>query len=85
MTILKVTAKRQITLKKDMLEHLGVRPGDGLVVEKSADGRIEVKAAKEKISDAFGMLKRKNGPKLTVEQMNEVIADGWAGKRSKRL
>jgi AbrB family looped-hinge helix DNA binding protein len=83
MTTLTVTAKGQVTLKKDVLEHLGVRPGDKIAVEKLAQGRVEVRAVpgKRKISDAFGMLKRKNGPKLTIEQMNEVIADGWAGKR----
>jgi bifunctional DNA-binding transcriptional regulator/antitoxin component of YhaV-PrlF toxin-antitoxin module len=85
MTIHKITSKHQITLRRDMLEHLGVRSGDRLVVEKLADGRIEVRAAKGKMSDVFGMLKRKNGPKLTIEQMNEVIADGWAGKRAKAL
>ncbi len=83
MTTLTVTAKGQVTLKKDVLEHLGVRPGDKIAVEKLGPGRVEVRAAKPagRISDAFGMLKRKNGPKLTIEQMNEIIADGWAGKR----
>jgi AbrB family looped-hinge helix DNA binding protein len=83
MSELTVTAKGQVTLRKDLLEHLGVRPGQRVSVEKLPDGRIEVKAAPPtgKISDAFDFLKRKGGPSLSIEEMNKIIADGWAGKR----
>ena len=83
MSILTVTAKGQVTLRKDLLEHLGVRPGEKVSVEKLPDGRVEVKAARPtgKISDAFDFLKRKGGPSLSIEEMNKIIADGWAGKR----
>jgi AbrB family looped-hinge helix DNA binding protein len=81
---LTVTAKGQVTLRKDLLEHLGVHPGDKISIEKLPGGRVEVKAARPtgKISDAFGFLKGKtNGRSLSIEEMNEIIADGWAGKR----
>ena len=83
MGTLTVTAKGQVTLRKDLLEHLGVRPGEKFSVEKLPDGRVEVKAARPtgKISDAFDFLKRKGGPSLSIEEMNKIIADGWAGKR----
>jgi AbrB family looped-hinge helix DNA binding protein len=83
MTTLTVTAKGQVTLRKDLLEHLGVHPGDKIAVEKLPSGRIEVRAAKGTgpISNVFGMLKRKNGPHLSVEKMNRIAARGWAGKR----
>lgn len=82
MTALTVTAKGQITLKRDLLAHLGSRPGGRVSVSKLPDGRIEVRAErpKGKISDAFGLLKREGGPRLSIEEMNEIIADGWAGK-----
>ena len=44
MSTLTVTAKGQVTLRKDVLEHLGVRPGEKISVDKLPDGRIEVKA-----------------------------------------
>ncbi len=52
---LTVTAKGQVTLRKDLLKHLGVHPGEEIAVEKLPDGRIEVRAAGStgRISDAF--------------------------------
>lgn len=83
MSELTITAKGQVTLRKDLLEHLGVRPGQKISVEKLPDGRVEVRAARTtgKISDAFGFLKREGGRSLSIDEMNEIIADGWAGKR----
>jgi AbrB family looped-hinge helix DNA binding protein len=83
MSTLIVTAKGQVTLDKDILKHLGINPGDKITVNKLPDGRIEVKAAGPtgKISDAFGFLKRKGGPSLSVEEMNSIAARGWTGKR----
>jgi AbrB family looped-hinge helix DNA binding protein len=84
MSTLTVTAKGQVTLRKDVLEHIGVQPGEKISVEKLPDGRIEVKAAGPtgKISDAFGYLKAKRkGRSLSIDDMNRIIARGWAGKR----
>ena len=83
MPTLKVTAKGQVTLRQDVLKHLDVRPGEKINVEKLPDGRIEMKAARSKgqISDVFNFLKKENGPALSIEEINELAADGWAGKR----
>jgi hypothetical protein len=52
-------------------------------VNKFPGGLIEVNAARPtgKISDAFGFLKRKEGPSLSVEEMNKIAARSWAGKQ----
>jgi AbrB family looped-hinge helix DNA binding protein len=85
MSTLTITAKGQVTLRKDLLQHLGVRPGEKILVNKLPDGRIEVKAALPtgKISDVFDFLKRENGPTLSIEEINEIAARGWAGKRKR--
>lgn len=79
-TTLTITAKGQVSLRKEILRHLGAGPGDKIVVETLSGGRIEVRAARAtgKISDAFGYLKREDGPSLSIEEINEIIAEGWA-------
>jgi hypothetical protein len=86
MTTLTITAKGQVTLRKDHLDHLGAYPGDKIAVEKLPDGRIEVRIVRPvgKISDAFNLLKRENGPTLSIDQMNEIVTRGCAGERRKR-
>jgi len=83
MSTLTVTAKGQVTLRRDLLKHLGVRPGEKITVDKLPDGRIEVKAVRPtgKISDVFDFLKRDDGPSLSIEEMNDIAARGWAGRR----
>ena len=83
MRTLTVTAKGQVTLRKELLQHLGVHPGADLTVQKLPDGRIEMKAARStgKVSDVFNFLKRNIGPSLSIEEINKAAARGWAGKR----
>ena len=77
-----VGTKGQVTLGKDLMRHLGVRPGGNVIVEKLLGGRVEIKAAPPTgdISDAFGFLK-KSSPSLSAEDINKLAARGWAGKR----
>jgi bifunctional DNA-binding transcriptional regulator/antitoxin component of YhaV-PrlF toxin-antitoxin module len=83
MRVLTVAANGQVNPPDDLPHHLGVHPGEKIVVEKLPDGRIEVRAARPggEISEVFGILKRKGGPSLSIEEMNEIAAQGWAGKR----
>jgi len=83
MGTLTITSKGQVTLRKDILQHLGVHPGEKVAVEKLPDGRVEVRAQRTagNISDAFNCLKRAKGKTLSIRQMKEIAARGWAGKR----
>lgn len=78
-----VTAKGQVTLRRDLLSHLGVGPGDRLAVEYLPAHRIRLRRAGPKgdISVVFGMLADKTDVSLTIEEMNDVIASAWAGRR----
>ena len=80
MTTLTVTAKGQITLKQDLLRHLGVGPGEKIEDDKLPDGRIVVRAAAQNgaISDFVGCLSQRGGPKLTIDEMSEIAGRGWA-------
>jgi AbrB family looped-hinge helix DNA binding protein len=83
MTTLTITAKGQVTLPKNLLKHLGIRPGEKITVAKLPGGRIEMSAARPagKISDVFGLLKKKDGPSLSIEDIDRIAAEGWASKR----
>lgn len=79
---LKITSKGQVTLRKPLLDELGVKPGDKVTVETVGPGRVELKAAKpEGAFDAYiGLLASPGTPSLTIDEINEIIARGWAGE-----
>jgi len=77
MTTLTVTARGQVTFRKDVLEHLGVKPGDKIHLDLLPDGRAELTAEKPKRSfrELHGFLKGKtNGRRLSIEEINDAIA-----------
>jgi AbrB family looped-hinge helix DNA binding protein len=82
MTMLTVTAKGQVTLRKNLLEHLGIRPGDKIEVELLPDGRAELHAAEKtgSIGDFIGSLYRPGTKALTLDEIKEAIEKGWAGE-----
>lgn len=82
MSTLSVTAKGQVTLRKDLLRHLGVVPGEKIKISKLPNGRIEVAAARSSgpISGIFDILKRAEQPSLSIDEINAITAQGWAGK-----
>jgi len=85
MTTLTITAKGQVTLKQDLLKHLGVSPGEKIEADKLPDGRIVVRAVAQDgaITDFIGCLAQRRGPKFTIEEMNEIAAQGWAREKIK--
>jgi bifunctional DNA-binding transcriptional regulator/antitoxin component of YhaV-PrlF toxin-antitoxin module len=46
MATLTVTARGQVTFRRDVLQHLGVRPGEKIELDKLPDGRITLRAAR---------------------------------------
>lgn len=82
MSTLTITAKGQVTLRKDILRHIGAEAGGKVIVDKLADGRIEVRAqrATGRISDVFDLLKREHGPALSIEEIGAIASKGWAGE-----
>lgn len=81
MTVLTVTAKGQVTLRRDILGHLGIKSGDRIELNLLPDGKAELSAERRKGSfrDIAGFLKGKtNGAVLTIEEINEAIAEAWS-------
>lgn len=82
MTTLTVTAKGQVTLKKELLQHLGVKPGGKVEVDPLPNGKLTISAAPQKggWEDIFGLLAGRTDKTATIEEMNEAIRQGWAGE-----
>jgi antitoxin PrlF len=80
---LKITSKGQVTFRKEVLDQLGVRPGDQITVELIAPGRVEVRPARPaaKLEQFVGCLKKIGAPTLSLEEMKEITREGWAGAR----
>jgi antitoxin PrlF len=83
MNALTITTKGQITLKKDLLAHMGVMPGQQVEVIKMPRGELCLRPNKRtgKISDAFAILKRDGQRPASIDEMNEAIAKAWAGEQ----
>jgi bifunctional DNA-binding transcriptional regulator/antitoxin component of YhaV-PrlF toxin-antitoxin module len=81
MTTLTVTARGQVTFRKDVLHHLGVRPGEKIELDKLPDGRIALRAARPSgtIDGFLGLLAGKTQKIATLEEINEAASAGWAG------
>lgn len=81
MATLTVTARGQVTFRKKVLEHLGIKPGEKMELELLPDGRGVIRAAEPsgKIDSFIGMLAGKTKKVVTIEEMNEAAAAGWAG------
>jgi AbrB family looped-hinge helix DNA binding protein len=81
MTTVTVTARRQVTFRKDVLRHLGIKPGEKIELDKLPDSRVALRAAKPSgsIDDFLGLLANKLKKGATLDEINEAAAAGWAG------
>jgi antitoxin PrlF len=80
-----VTSKGQVTIPKEVRNHLGVRTGGKLQFTLEADGRVVVRTANLSISRLFGIL-GKPPRSATLEEMDEAVRRGAVKRylRSKR-
>jgi bifunctional DNA-binding transcriptional regulator/antitoxin component of YhaV-PrlF toxin-antitoxin module len=82
MATLSVTARGQVTFRKKVMQHLGVKPGEKIELDLLPDGRGLIRAARPtgKMHDFFGVLSGKTKKVATIQEMNDAAARGWAGK-----
>lgn len=82
MTTLTVTARGQVTFRKDVLQHLGIRPGDKTKLDLLPDGRGLLKAARPRgsIDDFVGVLAGRTTKVATIEETNSACEKGWASE-----
>jgi AbrB family looped-hinge helix DNA binding protein len=79
-----VTSKGQITIPKEVREHLGLETGDRVVFVVQSDRDIVLKPAKTDIRELHGMLYRKGQRSRSLEEMDEGIKHTLADKQARR-
>ncbi len=85
MSTLAVTSRGQVTFRKEVLQHLGIKPGERIELDLLPNGRAELKAAQPEGSfgELRGFLKNKtNGTRWSIEEINDAIAEAGAAAGS---
>ncbi|CAK6697162.1 AbrB/MazE/SpoVT family DNA-binding domain-containing protein [Synechococcus sp. CCY9201] len=79
---LTVTSKGQVTLRKELLAHLGVEPGQRIDVEVLPGGRLELHAeqATGTIDGFIGLLAGRSSHRASLRELQDAMAAGWAGR-----
>ena len=82
MTTLTVTARGQVTFRKDVLQHLGIEPGEKIELDKLPNGRVTLRAMRPAgtIDGFLGLLAGKTKKIATLDEINEAAAASWAGQ-----
>ena len=78
-----VTVKGQVTVPKAIRDHLKIESGTQLDFKLNDDGSISVRSLKRSALSIVGLLRRPGRPAVTVEQMNQAVADAAAERHSR--
>jgi AbrB family looped-hinge helix DNA binding protein len=83
MKTLTVTTRGQVTFRKDVLQHLGIRPGEKIELEKQPDGAVTLRAARPrgKIDKFLGLLAGRTRKVATLDEIHEAAAAGWSRQK----
>jgi len=83
MTTLTVTSRGQVTFRKKIMQHLGIKPGEKIELDLLPDGRGVIRAARPggTINHFIGLLAGKTKKVATIEEINEAAERGWAGRK----
>ena len=84
MTSLSITMKGQVTLKRDLLQHLGLKPGERIELDKLPGGELRLRAARPAgtIDSFIGRHKGRLKKPLTIDEMNALLRDMEHTERS---
>lgn len=73
-----VSSKGQVTIPKAIRDEMKLEPGTQLRFVRMSDGRVELIPRTGSIQDLIGILHDPDRKPLSIEEMNEAIAEGWA-------
>ena len=74
MSVATVTSKGQITLPKEVREHLHIGEGDRLEFLIGDGGEVRVRPVAGSVEVLFGLLRRPGAPPRSTAEIDEAIA-----------
>jgi bifunctional DNA-binding transcriptional regulator/antitoxin component of YhaV-PrlF toxin-antitoxin module len=85
MVKLTVTAAGKVTFPKEVLQHLGVKPGETIELKLRPDGRGLLKAGRPQgtVDGFIGLLAGRRKKVATIEEINEATQQSWASEKIK--
>lgn len=78
-----ITVKGQATIPKSIRKHLGLEPGDRVKFFVHPDGSV-VLLPKLPASTVRGIVKSRNRPPVTTEQMTAAVAESALSRNTRR-
>ena len=87
MTTLTITSRGQVTFRKEVLQHLGIAPGEKIELDLLPGGRGLLKAAQPThgIEGFVGLLAGQSPKTATLAEINEATSRAWADKQTDKL
>lgn len=73
-----MTSKGQITIPKDVRDDLNLVAGSKVMFVKLPNGQYNVVPKTGSVKDLFGMLHQPGAAPMTIEEINDAIAEGGA-------
>ena len=80
-----MTSKGQITVPKEVRDDLHLIAGSKVLFVKLRNGQYRIIPRTGKIQDLAGMLFDPNEPPMTIDEINEAIAEGGAASGMRGL
>ncbi len=77
-----ISSKGQVTLGNEVLRHLGLAPGDRVVLELLPGHCCKLQAARAEgsINSFIGLLAGHSKQAATLDEIKAATANAWAGK-----
>jgi antitoxin PrlF len=74
-----LTSKGRITIPKEIRDRLRLQTGHRLEFEIDKNGRVSLIPRNKDIRSLKGIMRSKRKAPVSVEEMNQAIAEGFAG------
>jgi antitoxin PrlF len=75
-----LSSKGQITIPKEIRDHLKLRTGNRLEFRIARDGHVVMQPRCRDVRELKGIVRSPRRKPVSVEEMNDAIAQGFAGK-----